>query len=1202
MRTKFLLGLLLLIQVIVGSAQTARLNWEVKPLSDLGFAENNGRYVNPIMNETIQFYAGMGYVHYFFSKDAIVFGQFETRSKEESHEIMELLEKGKDVNDLVGLKFFKINFKGTSSETNIEAIGLKKHTLNFQDPTNLERTKKSKTYDQIIYKNIYEGINLILELPKEGGLKYSFEVSPGADYTQIKMEYSGAKVSLLNDGLNIQPPVTTALKDKAPQSFVNNQEVGSRFNVLDNEVSFTVDAYDETETLIIDPWITFGLPFTRHQLAYEVEYDNSQEVTILGNWGDQIAHYDNTGVLEWVWTFPGASPDGIPTLTTLGDIEVDPETGNIYAIPELGSAFMYRLDSDGILELTHTFDPWVELSERWRLYFNSTYNEIWIGGGNSVPEKDVERMNADFTAPSSFHILNDAGRPFLAMDVALFDMNPTEDTIYFLSCAWYGEPPETPYINQLHCVTRSDPTTLIWSTATGHEFIEGQNLAYYPHAEFFEIYTLSGNGFNGIACGDNYVYTYDGNRLQSYNKATGVIDTEITLGLDAFTHAGIDLDDCGNLYIGTDDSIRIYDEHLNQIGNILAPDTTYDLMIDGARIYLSGLDYVAQLDLDIFGGELSISSETSYCDGCNGTATVVIPEPTCSDFTFSSLVWSPGGEITETITGLCPGTYEVTLLYTNDAGEEYVVTVSVDVMDEATEITAAIDIVNEVCEGSCNGSVNFTGFSGESPYTYDLDGEINATGFFEDLCVGTYSILITDANGCEYTNTISIESESDLELAVVTFNNPTCYGFSDGSINVGTLEGAGEITYVWSPENPDGGATNNTLTAGEYTVYATSEFGCIDSLVITLVNPDSLYADLTVYEIACNGDSTGIVTVDSVYNAQGDLGNIAYFWAPNTFGEEGLGADSAYNMPAGEYVLTINDDNGCSFVEDIIITEPDPLFFSEIGAFPALCRTAGYQNGNGVVFAATSGGTSDYDYIWLNLETLETSISNTWGGLNPGEYLMTSTDANGCVLAQIILLDSINPIAAFTVVSDQLDENCEGTELVIASFTNQSTGYANEIEPDVDKTFFWNLDAPNGDWTITHDVNDVMDTTYVGEAVYSVCLVVQNVNNCVDTTCKDIIVHVQPKFIAPNVFTPGDGINDLFTFEFKTYGISEFNCVIVNRWGKEIAQLNTITDAWDGTDKGGDDVPAGVYFYTYRAVSTSSTVFSGQGTVTLLRK
>jgi hypothetical protein len=78
-------------------------------------------------------------------------------------------------------------------------------------------------------------------------------------------------------------------------------------------------------------------------------------------------------------------------------------------------------------------------------------------------------------------------------------------------------------------------------------------------------------------------------------------------------------------------------------------------------------------------------------------------------------------------------------------------------------------------------------------------------------------------------------------------------------------------------------------------------------------------------------------------------------------------------------------------------------------------------------------------------------------------------------------------------------------------------------------------------------------------------------------------------------------MNDEFTFEFKASGLESFHCTIVNRWGIKVAELNDITEGWDGTDLNGDDCTNGVYFYTYEAVSTNSTVFKGQGNVQLVR-
>lgn len=547
-------------------------------------------------------------------------------------------------------------------------------------------------------------------------------------------------------------------------------------------------------------------------------------------------------------------------------------------------------------------------------------------------------------------------------------------------------------------------------------------------------------------------------------------------------------------------------------------------------------------------------------------------------------------------TGLESGVY--TVIITDENG----CTLEVEVeLTEPTELVVTETLIDGLCNVDCSGEITLVATGGIAPYTFSIDdcATSEALGTFTDLCENSYDICVEDANGCQYNSEVLIEGSIALDLDIAVFNEPTCYGFSDGSV---TVESAiGDATYIWIPENPLEGPTFNSISAGTYWVYASSG-DCIDSLEITVGQPDSLYADITVTNPLCFEDSTGIAVVSPVYNAQGDLDNISFYWAPNFFGDEGVGVDSAYGMPRGEYTVTINDDNGCSNVIDFTITEPTELVFSELGFEPAYCRLYGYQSGNGVVFAAATGGMPDYTYEWTDTETGIVSDNSTWGGLNPTTCIIEIIDANGCVLTATIELDSLNPIAAFTVDSDQLNEDCEGTELVIANFINESENFANPNNPGADTSFFWHLGYNNATWYLTHDYFEVVDTVYPGEAVCEVCLVATNKNGCTDTTCKSIIVHEQPEFIAPNIFSPGvDGINDVFTFEYTAAGINEFYCVIVNRWGVTVAELNDITQGWDGTDKNGDDCQHGVYFYSYEAVSTNKSVFKGQGNVQLLR-
>ncbi|MBK9590917.1 MAG: gliding motility-associated C-terminal domain-containing protein [Crocinitomicaceae bacterium] len=303
----------------------------------------------------------------------------------------------------------------------------------------------------------------------------------------------------------------------------------------------------------------------------------------------------------------------------------------------------------------------------------------------------------------------------------------------------------------------------------------------------------------------------------------------------------------------------------------------------------------------------------------------------------------------------------------------------------------------------------------------------------------------------------------------------------------------------------------------------------------------------------------------------------------------------------GDYALTINDAAGCSNVFDFTITYPDSLYFVELGTEPAYCRVYSYQSGNGVVYAAAAGGNPDYTYVWTNLSTGQNSSSTTWGGRNPGQYQIVATDDNECTLTSIVTLDSLNPIADFEMTSPQFTSDYFGTATVDVHYVNQSLYFANPNDPLADTSFFWNFNSPDGTWIFSDDLFETFDSTYTQGAELEICLVAINKNGCKDTLCKPLVIYDPLDFTPVNIFTPdGDGVNDDFSFEYYAKGVSDFSCIIVNRWGVEITELNAITQSWDGTDKNGDPVKDGVYFYSYTGSAANGTPFFGQGTIQVI--
>ncbi|MDA7804331.1 PKD domain-containing protein, partial [Crocinitomix sp.] len=187
---------------------------------------------------------------------------------------------------------------------------------------------------------------------------------------------------------------------------------------------------------------------------------------------------------------------------------------------------------------------------------------------------------------------------------------------------------------------------------------------------------------------------------------------------------------------------------------------------------------------------------------------------------------------------------------------------------------------------------------------------------------GTYTITltVTTDEGCTDTYSIDIIMTSSLSLEFL-INEPTCYGFSDGSITVNVAGGGDELTFIITDSdgnemNEGNSNTANTLNKGWYYFDVSDESSCdaIDS--VFLDEPGELDIDITVTDPLCFGFKTGWARVDSVYNTTGDYDGVSYIWNPNPAGVGGEGADSTYNMGAGDYTLTINDDNGCSKVFD----------------------------------------------------------------------------------------------------------------------------------------------------------------------------------------------------------------------------------------------------------------------------------------------
>jgi hypothetical protein len=153
----------------------------------------------------------------------------------------------------------------------------------------------------------------------------------------------------------------------------------------------------------------------------------------------------------------------------------------------------------------------------------------------------------------------------------------------------------------------------------------------------------------------------------------------------------------------------------------------------------------------------------------------------------------------------------------------------------------------------------------------------------------------------------------------VTLNNPTCHGFSDGSVNM-TASG-GNTPYDFTLMDIDGtiydcpGGSGPSLAAGCYVVIVTDSLDCSLLDTVCLIDPDPITVDLSIIPPTYSGACDGIVIADAVYGYQGAYEALGYYWdIPGA-----IPGSEVLDVCAGEYTLTVNDEFGCSGVVDFAL-------------------------------------------------------------------------------------------------------------------------------------------------------------------------------------------------------------------------------------------------------------------------------------------
>lgn len=193
------------------------------------------------------------------------------------------------------------------------------------------------------------------------------------------------------------------------------------------------------------------------------------------------------------------------------------------------------------------------------------------------------------------------------------------------------------------------------------------------------------------------------------------------------------------------------------------------------------------------------------------------------------------------------------------------------------------------------------------------------------------------------------------------------------------------------------------------------------------------------------------------------------------------------------------------FVQLVAFSQCDNFHFAEIGYEPAHCRVSSDQTGNAVVYASAIGGTGPCTYTWTNQQTGQTTFNTTWGGLNVGEYKIVATDSIGCILVEIVKVDSVLPQADFEIGLVQLDSAFDGSLVAEVQFINQSKNACGPIVLEWDQPCYtWTFNGSTEESVLYYHEDFSVEIS--GPGFYEVCLVAENKNQCKDTLCQSVSI------------------------------------------------------------------------------------------------
>jgi gliding motility-associated-like protein len=597
------------------------------------------------------------------------------------------------------------------------------------------------------------------------------------------------------------------------------------------------------------------------------------------------------------------------------------------------------------------------------------------------------------------------------------------------------------------------------------------------------------------------------------------------------------------------------------------------------------------------------------------------------------------------------GVYQNSNIFTNVSGGLY----SLLIKDGTGCISSTSVLVNEPAEITghitSNGIACFGGVAdiiasihgGIAPLSYSLNGGAPQTTNNFSVTAGTYSVLVTDANGCIFMTNTLVLNEPPAITASLSATTLPCFG-DISTLTVTASGGTGNLEYSLQGINYQNGNTFQ-LPAGDYAVVIRDANGCIFlTNSLTIATPQAIGATLSATPILCHDETSNL-------SATAWNGTPPYLYSLNNAPFQS--ANNFPNLTGGNYTINVQDANGCTS-PNYNINIVNPLAISILANADTACfgkttvlglnvsggtgNLAVTLNGNpspaqanvnlsagnytinvqdsNLCTATTNLNIPEYAPINFQIVTLDSAYCNkangaatilatggsesftyTWFTTPPqygaslqqvtkGTYSVRVQDAKGCRLDSLLKIPHIlPPIAQFTSVPTNTTATLsENENIQFTAFT--ANAYS----------FSWSF----GDGLFSDLQNPIH--SFYNEGTYPVTLTAYDVHKECSANFT-LIYNIEDfwnHFFIPNVFTP-NGDTQFDKWMIESYPYQSITVKVFDRWGMDIFETNDLSKSWNGATANGKACSEGVYFYYVKVQNLKNESREFKGNVTLMR-